>query len=334
MKKKLKVLVTGAAGFIGSHMCDLLLREKYFVFGLDNLSRGKMKNLEHLKKNKDFKFIKCDLLSNLNKKLFLSVDYVIHFAGIADIVPSIEDPKKYMLNNFNGTLNLLENLNFNKIKKFVYAASSSCYGLAKIPTNENSKISTMYPYALSKYLGEQICIHWHKVYGAKINSIRIFNAYGLRSRTTGAYGAVIGTFLKQLISKKPLTVVGDGRQKRDFIYVTDVVDAFYRAMKTKKNGHIWNVGFGKPQSINLLIKYLQYSKIVHLPKRPGEPLVTHANISKIKRDLKWRPKIELKKGIKILLNNLDYWKDAPLWTKKKIKKATKVWFKYLKENKE
>jgi len=173
-------------------------------------------------------------LSNLNKKLFLSVDYVIHFAGVADIVHSIEDPKKYMLNNFNGTLNLLENLNFNKVKNFVYAASSSCYGLAKIPTNENSKISTMYPYSLSKYLGEQICIHWHKVYGAKINSIRIFNAYGLRSRTSGAYGAVIGTFLRQLISKKPLTVVGDGCQKRDFVYVTDVVDAFYRAMKTKK----------------------------------------------------------------------------------------------------
>ena len=326
-----KVLVTGAAGFIGSHMCDLLIKKKYYVYGLDNLSGGYLKNIDHLKYEKNFKFYKYDLLSNLSKKNFLSVDYVIHFAGIGDIVPSIENPKKYMLNNFNGTLNLLENLNFKKIKKFVYAASSSCYGVAKTPTKENFDISPLYPYALSKYLGEEICFHWQKVYKAKINSIRIFNAYGLRSRTTGAYGAVMGTFLKQIISKKPLTVVGNGNQKRDFVYVTDVVDAFYRAMKTSKNGEVWNLGYGKPASINYLIECLNYKKQVYLPKRPAEPDVTHANIFKIKKDLNWSPKINLKQGTQILLDNLENWKDAPLWTKKKINKATKNWFKYLKK---
>ncbi len=329
MKKIKKVLVTGAAGFIGSHMCDYLIKKNFFVYGFDNLKNGNKKNIIHLKKNRNFKFVKFDLLDRLNKKTFLNVDYVLHFAGIGDIVPSIDYPKKYMLNNFNGTLNLLSHLNFKKVKKFVYAASSSCYGLAKTPTNEKNEISTLYPYALSKYLGEQICMHWHNVYGARINSIRIFNAYGTRSRTTGAYGAVMGTFLKQVISNRELTVVGDGNQKRDFIFVTDVVKAFYKAMTTNKNGQIWNLGCGKPESVNQLIKYLKYNKKVHIPKRPGEPKITYADISKIKKDLNWKPVIDLKTGVGIMLNNLDYWKDAPLWTKKNIKKATKNWFQYL-----
>src|SRR6056300_1407347 len=139
-----KVLVTGAAGFIGSHMCDLLLKKKLFVYGLDNITGGNLRNINHLKKNKNFKFIKYDLLSDLSKKNFLLVDYIVHFAGIGDIVPSIENPKTYMLNNFNATLNLLENLDFKKVKKFVYAASSSCYGLSKTPTKEDAKISPMY----------------------------------------------------------------------------------------------------------------------------------------------------------------------------------------------
>jgi UDP-glucose 4-epimerase len=327
---KKKVLVTGAAGFIGSHMCDLLLsKKKYHVFALDNLSGGNLKNINHLKNNKNFKFIKKDLLSNYQNKYFLNVDYVIHFAGIGDIVPSIENPKKYILNNFNATLNLLNNLNFSRIKKFVYAASSSCYGITKTPTNENQKINPIYPYALSKYLGEQICMHWHKVYDAKINSIRIFNAYGIRSRTNGAYGAVMGTFLRQIISKKELTIVGNGKQKRDFIYVTDLVNAFYKAMISKHNGKVWNAGYGKPRSINNLVKLLNYSKKIYIPNRPGEPVETFADISKIKKDLNWKPKISLEKGIKFLLNNLDDWRSAPLWTKKKINKATKSWFKYL-----
>jgi UDP-glucose 4-epimerase len=271
-------------------------------------------------------------LDNLKNKSFLNVDYVIHFAGIGDIVPSIENPKKYILNNFNATLNLLEALNFLKIKKFVYAASSSCYGIAQTPTDENHTINPMHPYAFSKYLGENLCMHWHKIYKAKINSIRIFNAYGVRSRTSGAYGAVIGTFLKQMISKKNLTIVGDGNQKRDFVYVTDVVDAFYKAMKTKKNGQIWNIGYGKPKSINFLIKCLGYFKKIYLPTRPGEPLVTYADISKIKKDLNWQPRINLEDGMKLVLQNKDDWIDEPLWTNKKINIATKKWFKYLKKN--
>lgn len=329
MFKKKKVLVTGAAGFIGSHMCEFLLKKNFKVVGIDNFSGGNKKNIKKFLNNTNFKFCKFDLLTDKYKSNIFEVDYAIHFAGIGDIVPSIEFPIKYIDNNFNGTKNLLSYLNFKKVKKLVYAASSSCYGLAKTPTKENCQISTMHPYALSKYLGEILCLNWAKIYNAPINSIRIFNAYGTRSRTSGAYGAVMGTFIKQLISKKPLTVVGDGSQKRDFVYVTDVVNAFYQAMITKKSGEIWNLGSGKPQSINYLIKLLKYGKKIFIKTRPGEPYITHADISKIKKDLKWKPKITFAQGIKKILEQKNYWLDAPLWTVKKIQKATKNWFIFL-----
>ncbi len=328
--KKDIVLITGGAGFIGSHTVDLFLSKGFKVRSIDNLSGGNLKNIEHLKKEKNFEFIKADILKLEKIKTYINeCSYVVHFAGIGDIVPSIEDPKKYILNNANGTLNLLENININKIKKFVYAASSSCYGLAKTPTKETNPINTLYPYALSKYMGEQIVLHWGNVYGLKTNSIRIFNAYGTRSRTSGAYGAVFGVFLKQLIEKKPLTVVGNGKQKRDFLYVTDVANAFYKASVTKKNLNIWNLGSGNPQSINYLIKLLGRPKLVYLPKRPGEPEITYADITRIKKDLNWAPKVSFEEGVKKIIKNIDYWRDAPLWNKSNIKKATKTWFKYM-----
>ena len=221
-----KFLVTGGAGFIGSHLVDLLVRNNHKLIIVDNLSTGHKKNLEHLKGNTNVLFLERDCLNiNLNDKVFQSVEYIIHFAGIGDIVPSIENPLKYMINNVNGTINMLEIARKIKIKKFVYAASSSCYGLATVPTNEEHEIAPIYPYALSKYLGEMSCFHWNKVYGVPVNSIRIFNAYGTRVRTTGAYGAVFGVFLAQKLAKKPLTIVGNGVQTRDFIHVVDVVAA-------------------------------------------------------------------------------------------------------------
>ena len=196
------------------------------------------------------------------------------------------------------------------------------------PVDENHQINLEHPYALSKYLGESAAFHWNKVYGLPVNSIRIFNAYGPRVRTTGAYGAVIGVFFKQKIKRKPLTIVGDGRQSRDFVYVTDVAKAFFAASKSKYNGKIYNVGTGKPQTVNYLAKLIG-SKKIFIPDRPGEPKCSCANISKIKRELKWKPLIKFDQGIYIMLRQIDKWKDAPLWTPQKIKKATKVWFSYL-----
>lgn len=331
MPFKKRVLITGGAGFIGSHTVDSFLKKGFNVRVIDNLVGGNLKNIEHLKNNKNFQFEKQDILKLDKVRKFISeCEYVVHFAGIGDIVPSIKYPKKYFENNVLGTVKLLDILNPKKIKKFVYAASSSCYGKAKTPTDENHLINPLYPYALSKYQGEQIALHWHKVYKFPVNSIRIFNAYGTRSRTTGAYGAVFGVFLKQLIAKQPLTVVGDGAQRRDFLYVSDVAEAFYLATTTKITGSIWNLGSGNPQSVKKLVQLLNPKKVIFIPKRPGEPNITYANIKKIKKDLKWKPIISFEEGVSTILDNIEYWKNAPLWNKSNIAKETKLWFKYLK----
>ena len=223
----------------------------------------------------------------------------------------------------------MEAVKFFRVKKIIYSASSSCYGIPnKYPTKEKSDISPQYPYALTKYMGEQIILHWGKLYNIKVISLRLFNVYGLRSRTTGAYGAVFGVFLAQKLSNKPLTVVGDGTQSRDFTYVTDVVRAFILAMNANISGITINIGSRKTYKINYLVKLLKH-KYVYIPKRPGEPDITWADISNAKQYLKWEPKISLSEGVSILLKNINMWKDAPVWNKKSIKKATKKWFEHL-----
>ena len=172
-------------------------------------------------------------------------------AALADIVPSIENPYKYFESNVIGTLNLLKTLKLKKIKKFLYAASSSCYGLPnKFPTNENEEINPMYPYALTKRLGEEILLHWSNVYKFPFISLRLFNVYGTRSRTSGTYGAMFGVFLAQKLKNKPFTVVGNGKQTRDFTYVTDVADAFIAAMESDIFYDIFNVGSNATVSVN------------------------------------------------------------------------------------
>lgn len=326
---KKSCIITGGAGFIGSHMADLLLKKNYKVIVLDNLKGGYINNIKHNLKNKDFRFIKKDILKIKKKdRIFRNIEYVFHFAGIGDLVPSIEKPVDYINANAMGTLKVLEASRNAKIKKFVYAASSSCYGLAKTPTKEINKIDPQYPYALSKYIGEEICLHWSKVYKLPVNSIRIFNAYGPRVRTTGAYGAVFGVFFRQKLAGKPFTVVGDGKQERDFVYVTDVCEAFYKAALTKHTGQIFNLGGGSPQSVNKLINIIGGKKI-NIKKRPGEPNKTHSDNTKIRKLLKWYPKINFTHGVKTMMKDIQNWKDAPLWNKSKINIATKTWFKYL-----
>ncbi len=306
-----------------------MLNDGHKLIVIDNLSTGRLENI-----NKFFKqitFVK-ENISNYEKikKYFKKVDFVFHTAALADIVPSINDPVGYFNTNVKGTLNVLELSKKNKIKKFIYTASSSCYGIPKkYPTGEKENLDTKYPYALSKKMGEDLVLHWGKVYKLKVISYRLFNVYGVKSRTSGTYGAMFGTFLKQKINKFPFTVVGDGKQKRDFIYISDVVDALVQGLKyKKKNIQIFNVGSGKPVSINFICKLLN-GQIINIPKRPGEPDITFANIKKIKKELNWRPKISIQEGIKKLLQEIDYWKEAPLWTPNKIKNATKDWFKYL-----
>ena len=325
----IKYIITGGAGFIGSHLVEKLIKQNKKVIVLDNLSTGRLENIKRFKKK--IRFIKCDISKKGNWiKEFKGKCYVFHLASLADIVPSIQNPKKYFESNVNGTLNILEACRKAKIIKLIYSASSSCYGIPKTyPTKEFEKINPMYPYALTKKMGEDLIIHWSKVFGIPFISLRLFNVYGTRSRTSGTYGAMVGVFLAQKLANHPFTIVGSGKQTRDFTYVTDVVDAFLKSSKSKISNEIFNIGSGKTISVNKITSLIKGKK-VFIKKRPGEPDCTFADISKIKRYIGWVPKIDIEKGVDMLLNDIEYWKKAPVWTPKKINKITKLWFKHLK----
>lgn len=329
MSSKPIAVVTGGAGFIGSHMVDILVERGFVVRVIDNMVGGREENLVQHRGNPDVTLEKRDIRSYASNDLFFqNAKYLIHFAGIGDIVPSIEEPMEYMSANVQGTVNMLECARQAGVTKFVYAASSSCYGLAQTPTREDHPIDTKYPYALSKYQGEQAAFHWHQVYKLPVNAIRIFNAYGTRSRTSGAYGAVFGVFLKQKLAGKPYTVVGDGTQTRDFLYVTDVARAFLAAAETENVGRIYNLGAGKPQSVNRLIELLGGEK-TYIPKRPGEPDCTWADITRITSELGWHPQVSFEQGVANIVANIDYWRNAPLWDPDSIAKATETWFEFM-----
>jgi UDP-glucose 4-epimerase len=323
-------VVTGGAGFIGSHMVDLLVGAGFRVHVVDNLVGGRLLNLEQHKNCPDVVFDQRDIRAlAAADPLFRGASYVFHFAGIGDIVPSIDRPIDYMSTNAEGTVHVLEAARTAGVKKFVYAASSSCYGLAEeLPTTESAPIRPQYPYALSKYQGEEAVLHWGAVYRMPVNSVRIFNAYGTRSRTSGAYGAVFGVFLAQKLAGKPLTIVGDGTQTRDFLYVTDVARAFYTVAVKAPPGRIYNLGAGNPQSVNHLADLLGGSR-VHMPARPGEPDCTWADIGRLRTELGWSPLVSFEAGVNTMLENIDYWREAPVWEPSSIAEATRNWFAFL-----
>lgn len=321
-------LVTGGAGFIGSHAVDLLVEEGFDVRVIDNLVGGRESNLAQHVGSSQVELDRRDIRAiPSNDAIYKEVAFVLHFAGIGDIVPSIDRPVEYMSANVMGTVSALEGARWAGVSKFVYAASSSCYGICdQVPTREDAPIKPQYPYALSKYQGEQAVFHWHQVYKLPVNAIRIFNAYGLRSRTTGAYGAVFGVFLKQKLAGKPFTVVGDGSQTRDFVYVTDVAKAFYLASQTARVGQVYNLGAGNPQSVNRLVALLEAPSVEYLPKRPGEPDCTWADITKITSELGWKQEVSFEKGVGLMRGQIELWNDAPLWDRTSIAQATKGWF--------
>jgi UDP-glucose 4-epimerase len=310
-------------------MVDLLVDRGFRVHAIDNLVGGRAANLAQHSRDPEVILDERDIRSLIpGDRLFAGARYVFHLAGIGDIVPSIERPTEYMSVNVQGTVHVLEAARRAEVAKLVYAASSSCYGLAAVPTREDHPIDPRYPYALSKYLGEQAILHWHNVYGLPACSVRIFNAYGPRSRTSGAYGAVFGVFLRQKLARKPFTVVGDGKQKRDFLYVTDIAKAFLRAAEAGKPGQVWNLGAGNPQSVNRLVGLLG-GDVIYVPRRPGEPECTWADIGKITRELSWAPLVSFEEGVGRILAEIDYWRDAPLWDPASIARATKLWFEML-----
>jgi UDP-glucose 4-epimerase len=325
-----KSIVTGGCGFIGSHLAEMLLGMGHEVIVLDNLSCGRLANIESFFNNPDLTFVNADILDHRQIAPFFSgVDWVFHLAGIADIVPSIEQPEAYFHTNVTGTLNVLQCAREAGVKRLVYAASSSSYGIPDVyPTPEDAEIAPLYPYALTKYMGEELVLHWAHTYKVPAVSLRLFNVYGPRSRTTGAYGAVFGVFLAQKLNNKPYTVVGDGTQTRDFTFVKDVASAFISAAMSNAVGEAMNVGSGNHYSVNQLVGLLG-GDVVHIPKRPGEPDCTFADTSKILRLLDWKPQVSFEEGVQQMLACIENWRDAPVWDASGIENATSTWFRYL-----
>ena len=299
----LRSVVTGGAGFIGSNLVDHLVEIGHEVIVLDNFASGKKANLSHHKK-KDVKIKRIDISKSKNlEKYFNGVDYVFHLAGLAEIIPSIKNPKKYFNVNVLGTLKVLDAAKKARVKKLIYAASSSCYGSPKkFPTSEKEKIDIKHPYGLTKFLGEQLVIKYATKFKMPNISFRFFNVYGPRLNMSGQYSAVFGNFLRQKRSNKPLTIVGSGNQTRDFIHVEDLIDAFIKVIKSRLVNKIYNLGSGKEVSINKIAS-LFGGKKTFIPKRPREPKRSLANISKIKKDINWKPKVSIQEGIKRLLKD-------------------------------
>lgn len=324
-------LVTGGAGFIGSHLVDRLLAQGRSVRVLDNFAVGRRANLKQHDGNARLQIVEGDVADQTAVAAAVAgAERVFHLAARADIVPSVQEPQAYFRANVDGTFCVLEGARRQGVKRFVYVASSSCYGIPdRFPTAETAPADPRYPYALTKYLGEQLVMHWAQVYRLPAASVRFFNVYGPRARTSGTYGAVFGVFLAQLLAGQPLTIVGDGEQTRDFTFVSDVIDALIAVAESDKIGEIYNVGSGSPVSVNTLVRLLGSPPAVHIPKRPGEPDCTWADIGKIRREIGWEPRVSFAEGVRLMRENIDYWRDAPVWTPSRIAEATSDWFRFL-----
>ena len=294
----MKLLVTGGAGFIGSHLVDKLIEQGHEVVVIDNLSTGKKENL-----NSKAKFHKLDIrdLKKI-KPVFKNVDRVFHLAAQPRIQPSIINPAESHSHNVVGTLNVLIAARDAKVKKFIYAASSSAYrDQENLPLREDMIPGPKNPYSVFKVVGEQYCKLFNELYGLPTVSLRYFNVYGPRQVCEGAYATVIGIFLKQTKASESLTIVGDGNQTRDFTHVQDVVRANILAAESNKvgKGEIINIGTGKKYSITKIASLIGH-KVVYIQPRPGEVQDTLADISLAKKLLAWQPEINIEQGIKKL----------------------------------
>ncbi len=303
----MNILITGGAGFIGSHLSENLNDDKRVkkIYIIDNLSSGSKKNISRILKGKKIKFIKQDI-RNINKikKYFRDISTVFHLAGLVDVTYSIKNPIEYFKNNLLGTLNILECMKFHNVKKIIFAASSSCYGNAgKKSISETQKIEPESPYAYTKNSAEELIKLFSKMNKINFISLRLFNVYGPRAKMTGNYASVISIFLNQKKNQRPLTIVGDGNQSRDFVHVEDVVEVFKKAGFKKIKNKIFNIGTGKSVTINKIAKIFGGKK-KFIPKRIGDLKFSKAKIFKVKKDLKWIPKKNLVNSIQELIDEL------------------------------
>ena len=306
MKRDFKVLLTGGAGFIGSHLAERLLAGGHSVVVLDNLYAGKMQNLKRCSGNPNFRFIKGDIRDKKTvERAIAEVDAVIHQAAITSVPLSIKNPKFVYSVNVAATMSLLESCVKNEVARFVFASSSSVYGAAKkMPVSENAPTRPLSPYGESKLHVEKYCQKFWDEHGLETVCLRYFNVYGPR-QTAGQYAGVISIFFDRLRNKLPPIIYGDGEQTRDFVYVSDAVEATVMALGCEKAaGKILNIGTGKATSLNQLsrtfMKLMRCSNVKpkYVAPRAGDIRHSLADITKAKEILGYRPKVSLEQGLK------------------------------------
>jgi len=306
-----EILVTGGAGFIGSHIVDRLLDEGFKVRVLDNLSTGEKKNLAQHQNKKSFQFIEGDIRNfDLVKKTVKGVDAVFHEAALVSVTRSVENPLLSNEINVTGTVNLLKACVDAHVKRFVYASSCAVYGDTEtLPNHENLAPKPLSPYAVEKLAAENYAKVFHNVYGLETVSLRYFNVYGPRQKY-GPYSGVISIFINRLLENKPPIICGDGKQTRDFINVKDVVEANMLALsKREAVGEVFNISTGEATAINKLTETIQKImektdlKPVHAEPRPGDIKHSYGDITKARRNLKYEPKVQLEKGLSELVKS-------------------------------
>jgi UDP-glucose 4-epimerase len=297
MKKYKNILVTGGAGFIGSHLVNFLILKKFNVTVLDNFSLGEKKWI-----NKNAKIIEGDIVNIKDcKKACKNIDIIFHFAAMSRAGPSLENMSFCIQQNVIGTENILKAAHFYKVKKLIYAGSATFYGNNTKIQKENYPGEFINPYSLTKYLGEQLCLYYSKKKLLSCNILRFFNVYGPRQPLKGQYALVIGVFLYRMKKNLPLIIHGKGFQKRDFIYVNDVLNACFKILNSNISSNIFNVGSGKSISILDLAKKIS-KNIKFSNRRKGDSDFSQANIGKIKKYLNWSPQINIDQGLNMLIN--------------------------------
>ena len=296
----MKALVTGGAGFIGSNLVDKLLENGFEVVVIDNESAECNEKFYWNPKADNHKLDICDY--EFTRDLYEGVDYVFHLAAESRLQPAIKNPINAVTKNAVGTCTVLQCAREANVKKVIYSSTSSAYGLNKYPNVETDPNDCLNPYSVSKVAGEELCKMYTNLYGLKTIIFRYFNVYGERSPTTGQYAPVIGIFLKQNQNNDPLTIVGDGLQRRDFVHVQDVVFANILSavndIDSKYYGQIFNIGSGENISIIEIANQISDNQI-YLPPREGEAKTTLADIQKAKTILNWCPSVKLKEWISL-----------------------------------
>ena len=301
-----KYLVTGGAGFIGSNIVKKLLEDGKSVRAVDNFSTGRKENIQEFLENPNFEFIEEDITDlDICKKAVKGIDFVLHEAAVPSVPRSIEDPIRSNNANISATLNLLVASRDEKIKRFVYASSSSVYGEnPMLPKKEDFAVMPISPYALTKYAGERYCQIFYKIYGLETICLRYFNVFGPKQNPDSAYSAVIPKFIKSFLRDEKPVIFGDGNQSRDFTFVDNVVSANLLAVKSEKGlGEVFNIACEGETSLNELIKLLKEISRKNIEPeyketRVGDVVYSRADISKAKELLNYEPLVDIKEGLK------------------------------------